>query len=60
VPFQAKDAALSAKNYLADTMGELPGLVLDEVERVGETWIVSVSFYENVFAHSQGSQGPDN
>lgn len=47
---QAKDAALSAKNYLADTMGELPGFVLDEVEKVGDNWLVTVSFYENIFA----------
>ena len=49
MPIQAREAALSAKKYLAETMGELPGLLLDEVEKMGNTWKVSVSFYESMF-----------
>jgi hypothetical protein len=45
---QAKDAALAAKSYLAEVVGpDLPGLMLDEVEKVDNTWVVGVSYYES-------------
>jgi hypothetical protein len=51
VPVQAKDATLAARNYLQETMGrELPGFVLDEVEKVGDSWIVSVSYFEALYS----------
>lgn len=50
MPIQAKDAALAAKKYFNEVVGELPGLTLEEVVKTDGGWRVTFSYFENNFS----------